>query len=472
MCNSRSLATRRHDGSTGPYPGRVTSLETLDATALAVALRRAPQRLVPYVDDVLERVRHTDAELCAFRTITAERARREATALADLDEQSRCAAPLFGVPVAVKECLALTGEITGLGGRAMVHPEPADDPLVARLTGGGAVLVGAARMSELGQEPWTRGAWGMTTNPVNPLASPGGSSGGSAVAVAAGLVPIAIGVDSGGSVRIPAACTSVFGFKPTNDRWNDSWTPDMWAGLGSIGVFARSLRDVALVDAVVTSDEAPAGVPAALRIGVCTTSPLPGIAALHPAVRRGLDQAVARWRDAGHQVRPVALPMVPERVYGALFFAGMAAMAGQVDRPDKLEPRTRLTAAAGRLVIRAGSHRRRRADADAVRERVDEMLADIDVLVTPVLSGLPPAARPVPTSLRTSLAGSRPLVANTALFNLTGHPALSVPVGEAGGPPVGLQLVGARQQDRRLLAAAQRLIGDGGPGSGDAGGVP
>ena len=170
------------------------------------------------VELALDRIARLDRELNAFAAVYAERALLEA-AQADARVRAGESRPLIGVPVAVKDEIDIGGEITSRGTGAMVTPAAADAEVVRRLRAAGAIVVGKTKMPELGLWPFTESVtWGVTRNPWDPERTPGGSSGGSAAAVAAGMVPAALAADGAGSIRIPAACCGLFGLKPQRDR--------------------------------------------------------------------------------------------------------------------------------------------------------------------------------------------------------------------------------------------------------------
>ena len=208
----------------------------------------------------LARIADADRRLNAFSVVLADRALAEAdrrdAALAAGEQPG----PLHGVPLAIKEEIAVAGTVTTYGGRGNSTPATADAELVRRLRAAGAVVVGKTRMPEFGAFPYTESdAHGHTRNPWDATRSPGGSSGGTAAAVAAGLVPAGIGGDGGGSIRIPSACCGLFGLKPQRGRVTTAPEPHLWWALGTAGPLTRSVLDSALVYDVVRGnvDERP-----------------------------------------------------------------------------------------------------------------------------------------------------------------------------------------------------------------------
>ena len=188
------------------------------------------RRAVPAAD------RGLDPRLNAFRVTLAEEALAEADAMAGRD------GPLAGVPIAIKDDIAVDGQSTTRGSRSFGPPAAADAEAVRRLRAAGAIPIGITNVPELTIFPWTATeANGMTRNPWDLSRTPGGSSGGSAAAVAAGLVPCATGSDGGGSIRIPAACCGLVGMKPTRGRVSTQPAREGWLGLTVFGALARTV---------------------------------------------------------------------------------------------------------------------------------------------------------------------------------------------------------------------------------------
>lgn len=215
--------------------------------AMAAALAEGSVSARRLTEDALCRIAAAQPELNAFRTVRADAALAEADA-ADRRLAAGERLPLLGVPLAVKDDMDVTGEPTAFGCAGSFPPKTADSEAVRRLRAAGAVIVGKTQTPELGQWPFTEGgAFGETRNPWNPAYTPGGSSGGSAAAVAAGLVPAALGSDGAGSVRIPAAWTHLVGVKPQRGRISTWPEPESFNGLTVNGVLARTVADAALL---------------------------------------------------------------------------------------------------------------------------------------------------------------------------------------------------------------------------------
>src|SRR3954452_4514644 len=209
----------------------------------------SPRELVAFY---LKRIAQVDTKLNAFRVVRAEQALAEA----DEAERRRSSgedAPLLGVPIAVKDTQDVAGELTTLGTGVVDEPAREDSEIVRRLRAAGAIVIGKTNLPELAFALFTESpTWGITRNPWDPARIPGGSSGGSAAAVAAGLVPAATGSDGAGSIRLPAACCSLFGLKPQRGRVPLDPIAEHWYGLSVNGYLTRSVLDTAILLDVTT----------------------------------------------------------------------------------------------------------------------------------------------------------------------------------------------------------------------------
>lgn len=429
---------------------------------------------VELVEASLARIDQRDQGLNAFSVVLAERARAEAASLDAGSERG----PLHGVPIAIKEELDVGGCVTTFGGRANVTPVVDDGEVVRRLRAAGAVVVGKTRMPEFGQWPFTESVdGGLTRNPWDTSRTPGGSSGGTAVAVAAGMVPIGIGGDGGGSIRIPSACCGLFGLKPQRGRVSTAPLEHLWWSLGTVGPLARSVTDSALVYDVLrgnlptdrwTAKEpatdfttAARTEPARLRIGWLTkgSSPLVRTDPAHVGV---VEEYAALLSDLGHDVRRLdrrlpdpTVPFLPQ------FFGGMRAEADEVEHFDRLERRTQQTYRLGSWARRGVIERSIRAG-ERLADKVDAELFDgddsVDVLLTPTIAHRPRALGALSGGTVRMMLRSLPMVDYCALWNLTGHPAAAVPAGVgADGLPHSVQLIGRRHDETTLLSLAAQL---------------
>jgi amidase len=431
------------------------------------------------VDLYLARIERLDVKLNAFRVVFGERARLEA----DQADARRGAGgdagarPLLGVPIAVKDDIDVAGELTPYGTNAQETPARADAEVVRRLREAGAVIIGKTNVPELTLWPFTETVtFGTTRNPWDSQRAPGGSSGGSAAAVAAGLVGAALGSDGGGSIRIPAAWCGLFGLKPQRGRVSMAPRARGWHGLSVNGVLTRSVADSALFYDVasgsidVDSDRAPAPVipfasaaatpPGPLRIAYSTRVPLGIISSLDADARRALEETIATLRSLGHEVSERDPDYGADAIPAFLvrYLRGAHDDAAALEHPERLERRTRAVARLGGLIPRALLERSLAGEAELAR-RLGAVLEDNHVLLTPSAATPPPRigqlqGRGALWTLNV-VAGWVPY---NGVWNLTGQPAASVPAGfGADGLPRGVQLVGRAGDETTLLSLAGQL---------------
>ncbi|GAB2679562.1 amidase [Nocardia goodfellowii] len=416
-----------------------------------------------------------ESDLNAFSTVLRERARAEA---ADRDRERVAGAdlgPLHGIPIAVKEELDVAGEVTTFGTRANHRPAAADSEVVRRLRAAGAVIVGKTAMPEFGQWPFTESTThGVTRNPWDRTRSTGGSSGGSAAAVAAGLVPVAIGGDGGGSIRIPAACCGLFGLKTQRGRVPTAPHEHLWWALGVVGPLTRTVYDSALVydvirgstardrfhapDPIMSFVAAATRPSTGLRIGYSTKSPVP-LAKPDPQHVRAVLDTAELLAGLGHSVSEID-PRYPDPTSAFLpqFFGGVRAEAELVDDPALLERRTRETVALGAWARRPVVERAIR-HGEVLARKVDRIFETCDLLLTPTIAIRPPRVGVLDGagSVR-ALLRSMPMAAYTGLWNVTGHPAASVPSGVGtDGLPLAVQLIGPSNGETTILSVSAQL---------------
>jgi amidase len=423
----------------------------------------------------LDRIARLDPQLNSFRTVFAEKALLEAEqAEARLrgGEERR----LLGVPIAIKDCVDVVGDVTTYGTDGFDQPAKADSEIVRRLREAGAILVGKTTLPELAICGFTETAtWGVTRNPWNPQRTSGGSSGGSATAVAAGLVPIALATDGAGSIRIPAACCGLFGLKPQRGRVSLAPDREHWNGLSAYNCVSRNVLDSALWLDIVSGGSAEPGAPAPperpfvesaqaspgkLRVAWSTAAPR---AAAPPTVSDISKGAVAEtaelMRSLGHEVEQrdpswggIGNNIVPRYLRGA------AEDFARVPHPERLERRTRGFAQLGRLIPTPLFEQARKAEvADAAR--VNAIFDTHDVLMTPVMGGtaLPVRRWEGRGALWTVLGMSR-FYPYCVPWNHLGNPAMSVPSGfAADGMPLAVQIIGRPGDEATLLSLAAQL---------------
>jgi amidase len=434
------------------------------ARLLATGAVTAPALL----DLFLDRIARIDVELRAYRVVLAESARKEAAAAqARLDNGERL--PLLGVPVAIKDDVDVAGEVTTYGSSAYGPPKAADAEVVRRLRAAGAVIVGKTTVPEMMLWSFTETLeFGATRNPWDTNRTPGGSSGGSGAAVAAGMASMALGSDGMGSIRIPSTWCGLFGIKPQRDRVPLAPHDDAWNGLSVNGPMARTVEDAAVfLDATASSGaggEFVAAVrrePGRLRIALSTKVPPPLTARVGEAQRAAVDEAGALLRELGHQVVARDPDYPAGAIYGHLlprYFRGAYDDVQTLPRKDRLEKRTRAFARIGGLI----SDRRIAAVREAetkVSQRVLSIFDDVDVVITPgTATGPSRVGAYQRRGAITTLALVAQRVPFQAMFNGTGQPAAVVPWGlDNDGMPTSIQLVGRPFDEATLLSLAAQI---------------
>ncbi|GGO52342.1 amidase [Streptomyces daqingensis] len=425
----------------------------------------------------LARIAATQPTLNAFRRV------REEAALAEADSADRQLArggrlPLLGVPVAVKDDVDVAGEPTAFGCPGDFPPKDADSECVRRLRAAGAVVVGKTNSPELGQWPFTEGpAFGDTRNPWSRDHTPGGSSGGSAAAVAAGLVAAALGSDGAGSIRIPAAWTHLVGIKPQRGRISTWPEPEAFKGITVFGPLARTVEDAALLlDVASGSAEgdlhrpAPVQVlpeagrdPGRLRVALSVRPPWTATRkSLDPEVRAAVTGMAERLAELGHEVEeaepaygPVGLAFVPRAT------AGIREWSLRAPDFSLLDARTRGAARSGKLLGGAALRAARAAEAPLQR-RVGKIFRRFDVVLAPTTATPPPRIGDL-----AHLSGwqtDRTMIAHCPYawpWNVLGWPGVNVPAGFTGtGLPVGAQLLGPAGSEPLLVRLAAQLEAD------------
>lgn len=431
------------------------------ATGTADQVRRGTLTARAAVQAALDAIADRDPAIGAFQVVRSAAALREAD---EVDRRpDRASLSMAGVPVAVKDNVPVKGEPLGKGSRSTdPTPQTSDHEVVRRLREAGAVVVGLTRVPELSVWGTTDSAFGVTCNPQDPQRTPGGSSGGSAAAVAAGMVPVAHGNDGMGSLRIPAACCGLVTIKPGLGVVPSDLAVESWFGMAENGPLATTVADCALVLSVMAgrpelADVAP---PRPIRVAVSTKAPLAGLA-VHPSWVAATESTAERLQAAGHEVVRADPPYGQAAGLSALarWTAGAEMEARSVADRTALEPRVRRHAAVGRMLLRLGFPRPRgRARWQGIAE---EFFArhGVDVLLTPTLAQFPP-----PAAAWSRRGWAANMLANMryapfpAAWNLAGWPAMAVPVAPGvEGLPRSVQLVARPGHESSLLSLAAQL---------------
>jgi amidase len=442
----------------------------------AAALAGRMTTSVELVGRALDRIEATQPTLNAFRIVRSERARAEA-AEADRRLTAGERRPLLGVPIAVKDDVDLADEPTAFGCAGSFARKSEDCEMVRRLRDAGAVIVGKTNTPEVGLYPFTEGnAFGATRNPWSLEHTPGGSSGGSAAAVAAGIVPAAVGSDGAGSVRIPAAWCNLVGVKPQRGRistWPDA---ESFNGLTCLGPLTRTVADAALMLDVLSGNhpqdlhapppvsesygEAAAREPGRLRIVLSLAHPYSAAPVrLHPAIRSAVLRFGRMLRELGHQV------VEANPRYGLMGLtliargeAGVHEWVERVPNRSQLDSRTRTTARIGGVLAKTVLPLARRLE-PLLQRRIGAIFHAADVMIAPT-SAMPPL--PIGAAAGLGSRATQRMIAGACPYawpwNVLGWPGVSVPAGLTDeGLPIGVQLLGNANSEPILLSLAAQL---------------
>ena len=447
------------------------------ADAIAGSVRSGAVTASDVVADAMAEIARRDADYNSFISVFADGAPADAAGVDTAREGGAELNALAGVPFAAKDLFDVAGLVTTAG--SIIHrdnpPAAEDATAVRRLREAGAVLVGRTNMDELAYGFTTENPhYGATRNPRDPERTAGGSSGGSAAAVAAGLVPVALGSDTNGSVRVPAALCGVYGFKPTYGRISRAGATTLAWSFDHVGWFARTVHDIAMVfDALqgpdprdpVCTDKPPVAGVAALDRG--RASLRIGVAGGHFATG-GLPEAFAAVRrvaDALDVPAEIEVPEAARAVAASLLITSAEAASLYLDdiraRPADFDPHTRDRWIAATMIPAVWVHaaqRFRRAFAAKILKLFD----DIDVLIAPTTAFPAPALG----QGRIEIDGAEVPVRGTlarfvAPFSFVGCPAMSVPVWGDGKLPMGVQIVAAPHNDTAVLRVAAELESNG-----------
>jgi amidase len=427
------------------------------------------------VELCLERIERLDPKLNSFRVVRAEQALAEA----EEAERRRSAgedAPLLGVPIAVKDTQDVAGEVTTLGTGAVDEPAAEDSEVIKRLRRAGAIIIGKTNLPELAFAMFTESpTWGVTRNPWDLTRVPGGSSGGSGAAVAAGLVPGATGSDGAGSIRIPAAYCSLFGLKPQRGRVPLDPETEHWYGMSVNGYLTRNVMDTAvLLDATAGGGSAPQRPPAPTRafteaartppdkLRIAVSAKMARALApptLDERCRGALADTADVLRSLGHEVfsRDPHYGGVGNQV-SALYMRGIAQDAARLPHPERLGKHTRQLARLGSLYPNAALRRALKLT-PKYAARINRIFDQCDVLVTPTIGEPPvPVGKWDESRGLWTLIGMTRRTGFTPPWNYLGNPAAAVPAGfTADGLPLSVQLVGRPNDEATLLSLAAQL---------------
>jgi aspartyl-tRNA(Asn)/glutamyl-tRNA(Gln) amidotransferase subunit A len=439
------------------------------AASIARKVRAGRVSAVKVVEDCLNKIQRLQPRLNAYVTVCADEAHAQAAQIDRARAAGEKLGPLAGVPVSVKDILNTRGVRTAWGSRLMEHNVPADDAVaVQRLKQAGAVIIGKTTTPEFAYKLLTDSPLcGVTRNPWNAELTPGGSSGGSAAAVAAGMGPLSLATDAGASTRLPAACCGILGLKPTLGRVPHSQVPDAFNNFIHLGVMARTVQDCELMLEAIAGPH-PAD-PYSLASSKVRSDklrvewrPLLGNTLLDDEVREQCETALAIM---ALEVKTVDEPFenaeAPWRVlqqsnWAARYFTKIDEVESKLE-PGFVEGIRAGGAYTGQQLLAATVKR------TELFRKVQAWFERCNLVATPTLSrpALSAAHRvEEPITVNGQAAGDMRVAWAPYLnvFNLTGHPALSMPAGfTREGLPVGLQLVARWHAEADLFAAARIL---------------
>jgi aspartyl-tRNA(Asn)/glutamyl-tRNA(Gln) amidotransferase subunit A len=425
---------------------------TLVSAAEALRARRvsAPELL----RDVLDRIARDDRFIRAYSDLMPEVAGAEAKAAELRFARGEPLGPLDGVPVAIKDLIDTTPAICRAGLPQLAEYRPGHDAdVVAQLRRAGAVIIGVLETDA--------GAFGTRTpqviNPIAPDLIAGGSSGGPGAAVCVGFAYGAIGTDTGGSIRIPAACCSVAGLKPTWGRVSARGVRPLAQSCDHVGPLARCVADLQAIQAVLDPAQETAPAPS-LRIGIA----LDYFADADQLVLQAMTHVISALKDARHHVIDLRMPAPDDVMDSHMVTVTREAARYHIEHFPGLWQAHPDIARDGIEIGRTFSdedYARAQAKRRRIAELVEGLFETVDILILPTL----PMDAPARAADTVSLRGQRMPVLDatiryTALFNHTGHPVVSIPAfGLADGRALSVQIVGSRHSDQRLLAMARHL---------------
>lgn len=409
----------------------------------------------------LERIETLQPRLNAFVTVTAERALERASAL---DRELRAGSDrgaLHGIPFVYKDCFDTAGVRTTVGSRYFERRVPhLDAAVVERLSAAGVVMVGKANLNEFAAGTSGKNAFfGDVRNPWALERSPGGSSSGTAAAVAAGMALAGIGTDAGGSIRLPAACTGLVGLRPTLGRVSTGGVFPRAFAFDAVGPLAQETRDCAVLLQAMADPpvedylaEIEAGA-AGLRIGVVADYSLHEV---HPQIRLALEQALGHFSSLGAVVRELRIPALAASAASTAFFDILLfefhRILGEIFRacpvPEQVFGPVVCENLRRGMQISEETYRRALGEREALTGAVRAAFLEVDMLLTPAMPMATPRLDAAPELFDRQRRFMTP-------FSLAGLPALVLPCGAIDALPLGMQLVGDRLQEKRLFRAAR-----------------
>ncbi len=448
-----------------PVASELCRLSLSEAASLICAKKISPLELA---QACLQRIDRLNPSLKAFITVTAERALEQARVAEQEIMHGRYRGPLHGIPIALKDLIDTAGVRTTAASALFEHRVPTEDAtVVRRLSAAGAVLVGKTNLHEFAYGgSGVISYYGAARNPWARDRITGGSSSGSAAAVAAGLCFAALGTDTAGSIRLPAACCGIVGLKPTYGLVSARGVIPLSWSYDHVGPMTRSARDAAIVlqaiagyDAAdITSRNLPVGdysaeleaTTSSLRLGTVRQYFFDD---LETEVAAAINNALQVFETMVASVSDASLPIDTDRtVQSAEDYAYHAQFVRE--HPDQYQPETLRRLKRGEN-ISAAEYILKRNDLEALRRTAADLFCDYDLLITPTAPSVAPSLAELQANPDDLRQHELVLLRNTRPFNVLGLPAVSVPCGfTSAGLPVGLQIAGAPGNDARVLQLA------------------
>jgi Asp-tRNA(Asn)/Glu-tRNA(Gln) amidotransferase A subunit family amidase len=409
---------------------------------------------VERVKRALEAAHRTQDTINAFTSIDDERSVARAAEIDRRITAGEDVGPLAGIPIGLKDLIDHEGRVTTCGSSFYAEVAKTTAPSVQRLEDAGAIVIGRTNLHE-----WAFGFnsenahWGAVRNPWDLRTSAGGSSGGSGAAVAAGVTPIAIGTDTGGSVRVPAALCGTYGLKVTYGRIPTEGVFPLVPSIDTVGPLADSIEGIEVSYRAMSADDTPLRERKALRIGV--PEPWYERSPLDDDIRAAFEGAVAGLRGLGHEVHPIQMPDVfpSHQLIDAIGEEVSSAHAEFRARGEDYDPAVGSRIEAAERVTPETAEQGRQWQA-TMRQRFADAFATVDLLITPTT----PSRRKVIGEEGIGDMHHRTVLSYfTALVNHVLHPAIALPITNSGAPPASLQVIGPLQSEAELIGAGRWL---------------